>query len=78
MVAEGAEFDLLVTDVRMPVMSGPDLSGELEKSLPGLRTLFVSGWPGAPDPLADRPSRLLGKPFTAEALLGAVADLLAG
>jgi hypothetical protein len=46
--------------------------------LPQLRVLFVSGHTGddTPDGFLQPGDRLLGKPFSAEALVEAVGDLL--
>src|SRR3990172_9229292 len=62
----GRAPDLLLTDVVMPGMGGPQLSIELRARFPGLRVLFVSGFPkafvtgaGAVDPGAP----VLSKPF---------------
>ena len=50
-------IDLLVTDVVMPGMSGPELTRVLEPSRPDLRVLYVSGYAGTT--LADLGSRQL-------------------
>src|SRR5262245_22732065 len=39
------DIDLLVTDLVMPGMNGCDLAEQLLSSRPGLRRLFVSGYP---------------------------------
>ena len=75
--ATGARLDLLVTDVRMPQMQGPDLARQLRAIRPGLAVLLMSGFPGdeqtnTPGTLAGFP--LLRKPFDAEALGRAVRD----
>jgi DNA-binding NtrC family response regulator len=41
--ASDAPLDLLLTDVIMPGMSGPELVAELAKARPGLRVLYMSG-----------------------------------
>jgi len=72
-------FDLLVTDVVMPKMSGVALARHLRIKVPGLRALFVSGYSqdthenewGALDS-AD----FLQKPFAPSALLGKVREIL--
>jgi PAS domain S-box-containing protein len=44
-VEAGNEFDLLFTDVIMPgAMNGRQLANELQKSKPGLKVLFTSGY----------------------------------
>jgi CheY-like chemotaxis protein len=70
-----APFDLLVTDVIMPDMTGPQLARRLTGRQPSLRVLFISGYPGETE--AERAefgpgAAYLGKPFTADALLKAV------
>jgi PAS domain S-box-containing protein len=72
-------FDLLVTDVVMPEMGGPQLAREAAARYPGLRVLFVSGYPGDAR-LAeefDAPgSTLLEKPFTPLGLARRVREVL--
>ncbi|MBK8240018.1 MAG: response regulator [Deltaproteobacteria bacterium] len=72
-------IDLLITDVVMPKMGGPELAHELRSARPGLRVLFVSGYSehamireGA---LGDQES-LLEKPFSRDRLLERVRQLL--
>lgn len=67
-----APFDLLVTDVIMPGMTGPKLAVRLRSLFPSIAVLFVSGYPGetVADCTALAPGAgYLAKPFTAEVLL---------
>ena len=67
------ELQLLVTDVVMPGLSGFELASHIlaGRDVP---VLFVSAYPQSG---TDIPGPLLQKPFTAETLLGVVAQLLA-
>jgi CheY-like chemotaxis protein len=71
--------DLLLTDVVMPAMSGFELFRTLVERLPSLRVLFISGYTDYAlfEPtIADRGAAFLEKPFSADALIGKVRELL--
>jgi DNA-binding NtrC family response regulator len=71
--------DLLLTDVVMPGMSGFDLFHLLVERRPSLRVLFISGYTDYAlfDPtIADRGAAFLEKPFSAEALLAKLKEVL--
>ena len=62
--AEGLDFDVLLTDLRMPVMDGMALIRALRQDRPGLPVLVISGdvpadWRCAIGPTADGPAPLL-------------------
>ncbi|MGC4053526.1 MAG: ATP-binding protein [Paludibaculum sp.] len=71
--------DLLLSDIMMPGMSGYELAERVAASMPNLRILFVSGYPGA---AAEKPTPIqintptLRKPFTSAALLAAVREAI--
>jgi PAS domain S-box-containing protein len=70
-------FDLLLTDVVMPSMSGPELAERMVERKLGVGVLFTSGYSGAA--VADRSSLtadLLEKPFTIEQLSSKVRQAL--
>jgi len=73
----GDEIDLLLTDVVMPGMSGPDLARAASRLQPSLRVLFTSGYTSEPDEAFDDPDvEFIGKPFSPEALVAKVRDVL--
>jgi CheY-like chemotaxis protein len=70
---------LLLTDLQMPGMTGPDLAGRLLAERPGMRVLFVTGYferpeGGSMDLPAGAP--VLLKPFTPAALAEKVRETL--
>ena len=72
---EESEFDLVISDVIMPEMTGPELVRELKRRRPELAVLFVTGYVG--DEGEDLVGHdLLRKPFTVHALATAVATAL--
>jgi len=79
--SEGIEsFDVVVTDVVMPGLSGGELADKLEQIRPGLPVLFVSGYAdaeviGRGQLRAGR--QLLSKPFTGAELAYRVQELFA-
>ena len=71
--------DLLITDVRMPGQSGPELAKVLRARWPEIPIVFISGYSGEA-PIERTPSPIteyLAKPFPLPALLAAVRRLLA-
>ena len=78
--ANPAAVDLLVTDLKMPGMSGQDLAAHVWAARPEMRVLFISGYTDSSytETLNGSRSRFLEKPFASELLLKHVAELLAG
>ena len=75
-LAQETDIDLLVTDVVMPNMSGPDLARRIRTFKPSLPVLFMSGFAGhsALDEVSGAP--FLRKPFTPGELTTTAASLL--
>lgn len=74
-------FDLLVSDVSLPGMSGTDLARQLLAEDPGRRVVLCSGYPlgGYPDAWGSNVRTLL-KPFELdelEQLLGSIQEAVA-
>ena len=71
--------DLLLTDVVMPGIGGPELAGRARALRPGLRALFMSGY--SPEQLSRESmlaagDQLLQKPFTPRHLADKVREVL--
>jgi CheY-like chemotaxis protein len=75
---EGDRVDLVITDVMMPEMTGPELVRELAHEYPEVAILFVTGYVGEAGEAADLGGYdMLRKPFTVSALAQAVSAALA-
>ncbi len=75
----GAEFDLLISDVVMPGMSGREVIEELWKQRPAMRVIFVSGYSDnvmIAHGVGDGEFDFLSKPFTARSLARLVREVL--
>jgi two-component system, cell cycle sensor histidine kinase and response regulator CckA len=72
-------LDLLLTDIVMPVMDGRELAERLARARPGLRILFMSGYPNEID-LGESsgrgPRAFIQKPHTPRELAEKVKEIL--
>ena len=79
-VAErGDPIDLLIADVVMPGLSGPEVADQLKRRYPNMQTLFLSGYSthsALPERVTADPGAFLQKPFTVDALLAKVRERL--
>jgi CheY-like chemotaxis protein len=66
--------DVVLTDLRMPVMSGEALGQWLMARNPQVPVIYMSGF--VPETTGELPGILLDKPFTPDVLLKAVAEAL--
>ena len=76
---EGGRFDLLLTDIRMPIMDGIALALAAARDYPAMTILLMTGY-------ADQRERahgldaiihdVISKPFSVAALRGAVSEAL--
>lgn len=70
---------LLLTDVIMPKMGGPELAAELRQMRPGLRVLYMSGYPEeriGEHGVQDEAAEFVAKPFTRDELSRRVREVL--
>ena len=72
-------FDLLLSDVVMPGMSGAALAQVVRQRYPSLRVVLMSGYPDddlVANEIAQHHVAFLAKPFSQSTLLSAVRDML--
>lgn len=74
-------IDLILTDVVMPHMSGPELVERLRNIYPKLKVIFMSGYTGKSNATIHKILELPGvafleKPFRLQALIAQVEELL--
>src|SRR3954467_614619 len=78
--ANPSSFDLLITDVNMPGMSGKDLADEICKRRQDAKILFISGFTSFKEEemnaCGNRKETLLRKPFRPGDLLERVKSIL--
>lgn len=67
-------IDVVVTDIRMPKMDGISMANALREAHPGIRIVFVSGYPTDLTALGPN-SCMLAKPFLSADLMKAVHQL---
>jgi two-component system cell cycle sensor histidine kinase/response regulator CckA len=77
--ASQCSIELLLSDVIMPQMSGPELGRKVKETCPEARILYMSGYAESSivhRGILDADVALLQKPFDAETLLGKVREVL--
>jgi two-component system cell cycle sensor histidine kinase/response regulator CckA len=75
LTSRSVKIDLMITDVVMPGLSGPELAERIVPLSPGLRVLYVSGYMDSN--ARPQSGAFLQKPFPAEALASKVREVLA-
>jgi DNA-binding NtrC family response regulator len=69
-------IDLLLSDVDMPLMSGPDLGEKLKKARPDLHVMLMSGGANGNLLVLNYGWAFIQKPFVATKLVQMVTDVL--
>ena len=75
----GGAIDLVLTDIVMPDLAGPELVARLLQRWPGIRVLYMSGYAEGDKGrhgMEDPKTSLLQKPFSADSLVLMVRDVL--
>ena len=76
--AEKQGFDLIITDIVMPNISGLAIISIVKKKYPGVPVIAITGWGEHPEMLAleAQADLVLEKPFELDELDDAIKDLL--
>jgi two-component system, cell cycle sensor histidine kinase and response regulator CckA len=72
-------IDLLLTDVVMPLESGPVVAERVVEQIPDIQVLYMSGYTQpmiSQHGILDKSAQLISKPFTMEALAAKVREVL--
>ncbi len=72
--AQVDHIDLVVTDIVMPIMKGPELAARLRERFPDMRFVFVSGYLVSDD--LGPNAHMLAKPFLRQDLVKKVFDVI--
>ncbi|MBL7186579.1 MAG: sigma-54-dependent Fis family transcriptional regulator [Phycisphaerae bacterium] len=78
-ILEGAALDLVITDLKMPKVSGLDLVRHVRENFKDTEVMMITGYPsieGAVNAIKSGAEEFLAKPFTDEELLSAVQRAL--
>lgn len=73
-----APIDVLVTDVNLPGVSGPELAIRARELRPDIGLVFATGEPSAAPTVGDARAAVLAKPYPPEALISAVRSVFDG
>lgn len=79
--SEAGNIDVVITDIWLPGISGPELVGFLRRDQPQLKALFITGMSREIGPdirELTRNSATLEKPFTKDQLAAALREVFEG
>jgi two-component system NtrC family sensor kinase len=75
-IEEGADIDLVFSDVVMPDIDGLEFAERLHELRPGLPVIFCTGYTSAVEALTDCGAMALMKPYSADVLERVIAERL--
>ncbi len=73
-------FDLVISDVRMPELNGADMVREMLAEAPIMKVLFITGYTdeSVNQQIGELPFEVIRKPFSREHILARVQATLRG
>lgn len=76
---KGSEIDVIITDVVMPGMSGPDMIKQVSKEYPNIKVIFISGY--GEDAFiesygTERSFNFLSKPYSLKQLVTKIKEVI--
>jgi DNA-binding NtrC family response regulator len=71
-------FDLIITDIVMPQISGIGLISMIKKKIPDIPVIVITGWGAYPEAFAveSQADKVLSKPFELSELDNAIKELI--
>jgi signal transduction histidine kinase/CheY-like chemotaxis protein len=75
-VGGNTPVDLLLLDIAMPEMNGPEAARAIVSKRPGLPIIYMTGYVGSTQLSSNEQQRLVKKPFTVVELTGKVEEAL--
>lgn len=73
---DGTDIDLLLSDIVMPHVSGPEIAARLQRLKPAMKVVFMSGYPDSANPaeLEASGAAFLQKPFSRAELIAKLSE----
>ena len=72
------DYDLVITDMYMPDLSGKEVAKAVKGSTASVPVLLITGWALQVDPSEMEIDGMIAKPFSKETLFRYVTDVLSG
>ena len=76
LAGQGSRWDLVISDLRMPTLSGIEVAAGVKQKDPGISVMILTAWPTAVPKSTPHVDAVLAKPATLEELKAAVDGLL--
>jgi len=74
-IGKGNQFDILMTDMNLPKMSGRELAEQLRELTPDLPVIFATGYVIGRDDRLSAPFSCVSKPYWSDNLKTAIGEV---